>query len=530
MCFLAGTWAGLNTAVPTFAFLAVIIALSILLFLVWHLRRKSTLPDWPGTLAVCTVACSVAWLNTAIHARADSPRIISATVTGHRVKMDVIGVVADTPCMPPYVSIGPSSWRFPLDVRGFRMPGESAWQPASGQVYVSWYASPKTKPPEYGQEWLLSGRISQPGESGRSPSGRRTTIFFSTSSRKSELVSSGHGNRLVKWCLSQRAIASSLISEGIDDFPEQVGILNSLLLGYRSQMSRDAYQDFARTGTLHIFAISGSHVVVLAAIIIFVLGIFKIPRTLWILILAPLLVYYTVMTGLQASAVRACIMAIVFWLAPLIGRKSDIHASVAVAAILILFFSPDSLYDVGCVLSFLAVIGLVLLYPVVYRPFATCFRPDPLRLQPEHPVVQVARRVWKESGLLVATSTAAWLTTLPLTACFFGLFSPVALIGNLLVIPISSLIIATGCLSIFFGLWSSWMAGVFNHANLAMVSLLRYIMDRFERIPGGWVEVDPPPTWLVLCFYSALAALVCRFHASHNDLTDDVMSVPAPER
>jgi len=150
------------------------------------------------------------------------------------------------------------------------------------------------------------------------------------------------GNPFVAWTLKCRQAAGELITTGITDFTEQVAILNSLLLGYRSQMPFELYRAFAATGTLHVFAISGEHVVVLGSVIVFIISVAGLQRTYWVLFLGPLIVLYTVMTGLQPSAIRACVMGIAFWLAPLFGRKPDIFASLALSAVLILAFVPPT--------------------------------------------------------------------------------------------------------------------------------------------------------------------------------------------
>lgn len=516
LSFVAGTWAGLNLETPVFhLILATCISLSIAAGWVWSRRRESGRPSslWPGALLLCCPVFLLAWLNAAVNLTSDAARPHISSLTGAaRTKLQISGTVTDSPI--PLKRTNGSAWRFPLDVSEARTGKAAGWQPVAGNVFVTWYGGSTTHPPEYGQQWEFEGYASSPkAQTYYHPARARPVVFLSTSQKSSTLKAQDGGNWFVKKCLEQRAFASALLAKGIEDHPAQIAILNSLILGFRSQVSREAYQDFARTGTLHIFAISGSHVVVLAAIIIFVLSTFKIRRTYWILILGPLLTYYTVMTGLQASAIRACIMAIIFWLAPLLKRKPDLYASLALAAVLILAFDPDNLYNVGCILSFVAVLGLVMLYPVTYHPFTLYFQADPLKLEPESRTVQFLRRSWKEVGLLISTSTAAWLTTVPLTAYYFGLFSPIALIGNLVAIPLSSLIIVTGCLSIFCGACSEMLASIFNHANLVFVSLLTGFMRFLASIPYGWMETEPPSGWYILAFYAMLALTVYRFRS-----------------
>jgi predicted membrane metal-binding protein len=113
--------------------------------------------------------------------------------------------------------------------------------------------------------------------------------------------------------------------------------------------------------------------------------------------------------------------------------------------------------------------------------------------------------------VLIATSCAAWLVSAPLTAYYFQMFSLIALAGNLIAMPLASLMIMTGALSLVSGSCIEWLADVFNHANLALAFLLTRSMELFAAIPGGNFAVDPPPLWLILIFYFVLAVLAARY-------------------
>ena len=116
--------------------------------------------------------------------------------------------------------------------------------------------------------------------------------------------------------------------------------------------------------------------------------------------------------------------------------------------------------------------------------------------------------------MLIATSCAAWLVSAPLTAYYFQIFSLIALVGNLIAMPLASLMIVTGALSLVFGSCIGLLADVFNHANLALAFLLTRSMEFFAAIPGGNFPVDPPPLWLILLFYLVLAVAALHFRTS----------------
>jgi competence protein ComEC len=181
------------------------------------------------------------------------------------------------------------------------------------------------------------------------------------------------------------------------------------------------------------------------------------------------------------------------------------------AAVLILVVAPADLLDIGFILSFATVLGMVLLFRPCSRPLERLFRPDPLRLQPEPRWQRLARGAWTHCRTLIAGSTAAWLVSAPLTAYYFQQFSLIALLGNLIAIPTASLIILTGCLSLVLGAAASVLGDLFNHANLALVAFLSWTMQRLAALPGGWFRVEPPPVWLMLAFFAALALGAMKF-------------------
>jgi competence protein ComEC len=496
---------------------AVCLALAIILH-----RTRHPAAGFLSDLLVLVSVLQLGWAHVAMD-RPTAPVIaLRAAGPGIDFEAGLIGAVADEPVRTEQPGKRPA-WSFPLDVMRFREHPDSAWQDASGTVRIRLFAGQNSRIPAYGERWSVSGRLDQPVFKQGRLTGKPAGLYLTTSSRNASFLSPGQGNVLTRRCLAVRAWSASLLKRGIEDFPEQVTILNSLLLGYYSRIPRELYQAFASTGTLHVFAISGSHVVIVCAVIIFGLAACGLPRTHWILFLAPLLLGYTLMTGMQSSAVRACIMAILFWTAPLLGRKADVFTALAASAILILVVSPAELSGIGFVLSFVAVIGLVLFYPVFAAPLRRRFQPDPLQIEPEPLWIRTLRRIWLHIADLLAMSLAACLVSAPLTAWYFEMFSPIGLLGNLLAVPVSSLIIATGFLSLVFGACAGFLADLFNHANLLLIYLLTATIRLFAAIPYGHMTVAPPPPWFLPVFYGLLASL--RFSLWMNQPTQDDASV-----
>jgi competence protein ComEC len=246
------------------------------------------------------------------------------------------------------------------------------------------------------------------------------------------------------------------------------------------------------------------HVVIIAGAIVFVLSACGLCRTRWALLLGPALIVYTIMTGFQPSAVRACIMGVAYAAAPLCHRRADLHTSLALAALLILAVNPGDLANAGFILSFVAVLGLGLFYPVFAEPLRRRLMVDPLQLQPEPRWKALGRAGLHHVTGLIAMSLAAWIATTPLTAWYFGLFSPIALPGNLAAVPLASLIIITGLIALVTGNFALGLAAVFNHANLVLATLLAGSIRLLNAIPFGHIQVPAPTILAMIAWYALL--------------------------
>lgn len=494
--FVIGTGVGLGVPTPPLFLLP---AAAAFLLLAW-------LPRAPASQLILAAVCVVGWTNASINLSGSQPGIPTAIQLPAGTSLT--GVVTDEPvCIT--TRNGKSTWKFPITAEHIRSGFTNDGQHVSGKVHIRLFAEPGTRIPVYGERWTFSGYLNQAVYKQGLFAGKPGGLFFSGSARKARRLDKDQGNTLIRWCLQGRQGAGRLLSHGITDRPEQVCILNSILLGYYSQIPRNLYQAFANTGTLHVFAISGSHVIIYLGVVITMLAACGLPRTRWVPFMAPLLILYTVMTGLQPSAVRACIMAIVYWLAPLLGRKPDIFTTLAVSAIIILAIQPEDLTNIGFILSYTAVLGLVLYCPVFSEILKRCFTHDPLKLEPDPPWQTNLRALWGHFSDLLSVSTAAWLVTTPLTLLFFGNFSPIGLPANLLVVPLSSLVIITGVLSLTLGSCALFFADLFNHANLALIVLMTESAQWFADIPHGYMKAPPVPLWAALVFYGFL--IITRF-------------------
>jgi ComEC/Rec2-related protein len=360
------------------------------------------------------------------------------------------------------------------------------------------YLKNPTVPVRFGEQWFLKGRYTGYERPRGGADG-----FLSVSGEDACRIKES-GDTPAGRCYEARRSAAALLRLGAESFPEQTGLLHAMLLGYRQAIPPDLYQMFSRTGTLHIFAISGQHVVILAAIFIAGLKIAGVARPRWGLLLLPVLALYIFTTGLQPSALRALAMATVFFVAPLAGRRPDAPSSIALATILLLTFRPANISDPGFLLSFVVVCGLIIVHGWAVRQIhglrMTGWEAPLKQLSGKHPFAALLRG----AGLLMLTSLAAWLFSAPITARFFNTLSLAALIGNLAVIPLTFMIMLAGCLALLGGVLYFPAAALFNQANLLFISLLIWIVQRLSALPGACRAVRAPSALATAFWYIGL--------------------------
>jgi competence protein ComEC len=364
----------------------------------------------------------------------------------------------------------------------------------------------------------------------------RRGVFYEARVRSAAAVSVlGHESFWWMECgmwMQRRFLASAgrgLETSRVGDEPVVVGLLRAMLVGFRPGLTNELAEPFMRTGTLHVFAVSGLHVAVIAGILVGLLRFCRVGRLGCALIALPLLLFYTVATGAPASAVRSFLMAaivIVGWSLP---RPTDLLNSLATSAVLILLWDPMQLFEPGFQLSYAAVLALALMVPgpgflirTLYRRdlvnaeaatlmsrlpswFVDMFVRDPYlpsKLLPHW------RRVWyagvRAVALSFAVSVAACVGTMPLIANYFHLFTAVNVLSNLVIVPLSTFTITTGFASFLLDLVWPPLAAVLNNANYAFMELMLGASRWFERLPLAFVYVKSPPAWLAVAFYAAL--------------------------
>ena len=242
-----------------------------------------------------------------------------------------------------------------------------------------------------------------------------------------------------------------------DDDSDAQAVLAAMVLGDKSELSKELRATYSATGASHILALSGLH---LGIIYLLLTRLTLGRRRLWLTQVPVVLGIwaFALITGLSTSVVRAAMMISLYAVFSLGGRRQSPLGVLSFTAIIMLLFNSDSLYDIGFQLSFMAMLGILVFVPLFERMVS-------IRWLMEHRVVK-----WLMA--MMTMSVAAQLTTAPLVAYHFGRFSTYFLLTNLLAIPIATLIlyvaVATLIVPAVAGVLG-WLAGVLN-AVLGWVS------------------------------------------------------------
>lgn len=306
------------------------------------------------------------------------------------------------------------------------------------------------------------------------------------------LVNSGGGPPSRPWADSFLAWAQRTLARGLPE-DEPVRLLWAMVLGWRTALTNEVSAPFMRTGTMHIFAISGLHIALITGILVSLLRVLQVPRRGCGLVVLPLIWAYTAATGWQASAVRATVMMSVVVAGWSLHRPSDLLNSLAAAALIILLADPSQLFQAGFQLSFCVVLSLALVLPWLVVLRDRLFQSDPFL--PSELLPRWRRWVDPPARWLAvnfAVSLAAWLGSLALVAHYFHLVTPVGLLANLVIVPMSGLALMCSLGSLFCGTWLPVVGTWFNNAAWFWMSGMVWFCERAAEWPGAWFRVRGP--------------------------------------
>lgn len=397
-------------------------------------------------------------------------------------------------------------------------------------------AAPSRPTPQAGEGWSFAGRIQS-----REVTYRRAPLLSLHASIRDEHRRAPDVEapawRQALWAL--RRETARRLTLGLGAHPEAAAVLRALLLGYRAEIPTEVRDFFANSGTVHLFAISGLHIMLVAGTLRGLLRRIGASSFAAGLVLIPTIIAYTELTGGRPSAQRACLMAVLYYGAPIFRRKSDALNAVAVAAIALLAANPLQVADLGFAFSFTSVLGILLLARPLERALWRIVRglrglrnggfggevekeADELearmiRAQRSFEEVGWWRRQWwnvcdwchsrgRKFISALAVSIAAWAVAEPITASVFGQMVPISVVSNVLVIFLGSKTVKCAAAGLVLGVFFPWLGVLINRVAAYLVEAMIYVTSLFARVPGGNFHVEPWSPALVAAWYVALCA------------------------
>ncbi len=341
---------------------------------------------------------------------------------------------------------------------------------------------------KYGDKINLSGKLEKPAnfitDQGKEFDYvnylRKDGIFYVMKNTKVEVLSQGNGNKIKSTLFYAKEKFLEKIGIVIPD-PENM-LMGGLILGEKSSFSKELRQSFVNTGTIHIVALSGYNVTIIAEWIMKLFSVFPINIGIGAGILT--IVLFVVMTGGSSTAIRAGIMAVLAIIARATGRNYDVARALLLAGVIMILVNPFVLaFDVSFQLSFIATVAVIFLAPKIEKYF-----------------------LWvpKKFGLrdIVSVTCAAYIFVMPFILYKMGNLSLVALPANILILPFIPLTMLLGFLTGFFGLiWHilaiplGWISYLLLHYELSVIGF-------FSNLPFAAFTIPDFPLFIVIIIYA----------------------------
>jgi len=313
--------------------------------------------------------------------------------------------------------------------------------------------------PRYGQELTLSGSLRQPTNSDAfdyvswlAKNGIAAQLAYPTYGVPSAIEIPWRQQIMRAIGSTTRALRYAARDAVIEAVPQPAaGYIVGILVGDEADIDPTLQKSFSLTGTSHILAISGYNITIVAGALMAALAPLGRRRAYGFAVAG--VSVFTILVGAAPSVVRAAIMGVLGMTALQLGRKQAVGTAILFSAALMCLLNPLVLrWDVGFQLSFMAVLGIVYLEPLVRPAWQRVVR-------------------WKPIADIAATTFAAQLAVFPLLMFQFGTLAPYALPVNLLVLPLVPVAMAMGGITAAFGILWPFLGAIVGQLTWLVASL-----------------------------------------------------------
>ncbi|QYY34410.1 ComEC/Rec2 family competence protein [Ruficoccus sp. ZRK36] len=303
-----------------------------------------------------------------------------------------------------------------------------------------------------------------------------------------------------RWCHHMNRRINTALHAGAETAGEQAlaGVAAAMFLGDKGELARSQKETFIASGTMHLFAVSGLHVGIIAGAFALILRLLRVPAPTAAALGLALLLLYVQIIGAPPSALRAFLMVAFYWGAQLFRRRPAPFSALLGSALAVLLIDPRQLFSAGFQLSYLVVAAL-LLYAAPLSEWAMA-RLDPYRLIPADSLSRFQRLLRYLLKILcasLAVSVAAFIFASPLTIEYFNIFAPGAVLLNLILIPLATIVIVGALASAIIGLAAIPALGaIVNAAIRPVIWEMWAVVSSSITLPGGFWQAGFRAEWV----------------------------------
>ena len=251
---------------------------------------------------------------------------------------------------------------------------------------------------------------------------------------------------------------------------ERLPLVAAITLGEKSMLDRERKQNFIKAGIMHIMAVSGLHAVVLSLFVFNLLFFLKRRFNILRIIITIIFLWsFAFVTGLTPSVLRATLMFTFLQAGTLMQRRINGINSVLASAFVLILIRPSVIFDAGFLLSYSAVAYIIIFYREFYN-----------KLHFKSPVVNWT---WQSAVITIVAQAG----TLPLTIMLFNRFPTYFILTNIIIVPLSSLVIITGCLiPVLYPL--AFLSGLLGKVLDYLTGLTELLTEKAASLPGSNIE------------------------------------------
>lgn len=289
-------------------------------------------------------------------------------------------------------------------------------------------------------------------------------------------------------------------------------LLAGFLLGETREIPKHVYTMFRDTGTVHLLAVSGSNVWLVIGVILGALSLLRVPKLFATLVTLVCILIFANLVHNDPPVVRAGIMAGVMLVGVLLYKDVNLVNVVSFSGLVILFFSPLFLFDVGFQLSFASVFGILLLYPQLSKLVSKY-------------VSRSHKNLWKWIIMPALISVSVELILFPILAYYFNMIPLVIVVANIFIVPLAGLSVVLACFTLFSAIFSTFVAGIFSASNWLCLDLTLRLTEFFANLPVAKFSVPAPSISSFILYYLFLWILVSSIASKKKVLLFSVLII-----